>query len=135
MGCLLVLLGTMVSGYLAFAVHWVYGGVAASLISAWILVSRSRANSAERIDSESLHEIFRPTGRSSPTLKRSSRYGYPAWTLIFPSQADFNAAESSGCISAFKAILQSRYAHLGSKDSPFDAERAIDLVYETKDPA
>ncbi|HET6407468.1 MAG TPA: hypothetical protein VFG14_06270 [Chthoniobacteraceae bacterium] len=134
-GCVLVLIGSMVLGYLALAVHWGYGGVAAALIVAWILVGRSRAIAAEQIELESLREIFLPTGRSSPILERSSRYGYPAWTLIFPSKADFDAAESSGCISAFKVFIQSRYAHVGSKDWPFDAERAIEFVYEAKDPA
>jgi hypothetical protein len=129
-GCLIVLIGTCVFGYLAVRVYWTYGCIVALLIPAWILVSRCRARAAGQIDLEALREIFRPTGLLSPILQRSGRYGYPVFTLIFPSKADLDAARASNCIAAFTAFIQSRYAHVGFGGSPFDAEQAVDATYE-----
>jgi hypothetical protein len=129
-GCLIVLIGTCVFGYLAVRVYWAYGCVAALLIPAWILGSRYRARVAGQIDLEALREIFRPSGLPSPILRRSGRHGYPVFTLIFPSKADLESARASNCIAAFKAFIQSRYAHFGFRGNPFDAEQAVDVTYE-----
>jgi hypothetical protein len=129
-GCVIVLIGTCVFGYLAVSVHWVYGGVAAFLVSAWILLGRYRDRVAGQLDQEALQKIFRPSGLSSPILRRSGRYGYPVFTLTFPSKADLDDARASECIAAFKAFIQSRYAHVGFGGSPFDAEQAVEVTYE-----
>jgi hypothetical protein len=134
-GCLIVLIGTCVFGYLAIKVSWAYGCVAALLIPAWILVNRYRARVAGQIDLEALREIFRPTRLLSPILQRGGRYGYPVFTLIFPSKADLEAAKASGCIAAFKAFIQSRYAHVSFGGSPFDAEQAVNAIYEPTNKA
>lgn len=133
-GCLVAFLGACLFGFLGVAVHWTYGGVAVLLISAWLLAARYRAGVAEQIELNQLREVFNATNRPPPTLHRGDRigYGYPTFTLVFPSQADLNAAESSGRIAAFKEFIQARYAHAGSKRRPFDADLAVDVTYKTE---
>jgi hypothetical protein len=130
-GCLLAFLGACFFGFLAVTAHWLYGSVAVLLISAWLWAARYRAGVAEQIELNQLREVFNATNRPLPALHRGGRYGYPAFTLVFRSRADHDAAESSGCIAAFKEFIQARYAHAGSKKKPFDADLAVDVTYET----
>jgi hypothetical protein len=134
-GCLIVLIGICMFVYLAVRVDWAYGCVPALLIPAWILVTRYRARVAGQIDLEALREMFRPTGLPPPILQRSGRHGYLVFTLIFPSKADLDDARASECIGSFKAFIQSRYAHVGFRGNPFDAEQAVDVTYEPTNKA
>lgn len=134
-GCLVALIGTAAFGYLAIKLNWAFGVVSVSQIPIWVFVSRHRANAEMRANLKALQEIIRPTGRAAPTLHRTGSYGYPGFTLIFSSKVDLDAAGRAGCIAAFKAFVQNRYADFGSKDNPFDAERAVAATYETTSEA
>jgi hypothetical protein len=65
-----------------------------------------------------------------PKLVIGGRYGFPAFTLTFATEAALAQAEHAGCIDAFKKKLQVRYADSGTKESPFDAEFAVHLTLE-----
>jgi hypothetical protein len=129
LGCLFVFIGVCVSGYLALSnrVYWI---VVAGLIGGWLLVSRRGQRLRHRRHLEALRAAFGSSERLVPHLEEGNHYGFPAFKLTFASEAELRHAEESGRIAAFKESIQSLYAHVGSKQNPFNAEWAVSATYE-----
>jgi hypothetical protein len=130
LGCLLTLIGICVSGYLALTLHWTYATVGAALICGALLLGQIRLRRERRRLRDVLNAVFAPSGRPVPLLKEGSSYGFPTFTLTFPSEAELRQAEQSGCLAAFKQAIQSLYRHAGCKQMPFDANCAVSATYE-----
>jgi hypothetical protein len=130
LGCLLMLIGLCVSGYLALTLHWTYVTAGAGLICGWLLFWQIRSRRDHRRHLDALNAVFAPSGRPVPSLKEGSSYGFPTFVLTFPSAADLRQAEESGCLAAFKQAIQSLHGHTGGKLIPFDADRAVCATFE-----
>jgi hypothetical protein len=130
LGCMLVLVGTCVTGYLAVTSHWMYAAATAGLIFGWRLVCRIRSSRDRCRHLEALSASFSPSGRPFPRLTEGTSYGFRTFTLTFRSEAELRQAEASGCIAAFKQAIQSLYGHTGGRQNPFDADRAVWATHE-----
>lgn len=128
-GCLTVLVGLSVFGYLAFSSHWAYSVAVAGLIGVgWLIVQVAQRRDHSR-HVEMLGLAFAPSGLPVPQLKDGSSYGFPSFTLTFASEAELRQAEAQGCIAAFKDAVQTVYGHTGSKRNPFSADQAVWATY------
>jgi hypothetical protein len=125
LGCQLTLIGMCVSGYLALTLHWTYATAGAGLICGWLLLGQIRLRRDRRRHLDALDAAFAPSGHPIPSLKEGSSYGFPTFTLTFPSAVELRWAEESGCLAAFKQAIQSLYGHTGCKQIPFDADCAV----------
>jgi hypothetical protein len=130
MGCLLVFLGVCVLIYLAVTSHWQYALGIAGLILFWGLIGRMRERSLRRKLLGALTAACSDCGASIPRLVEDSSYGWPTFELVFPSASELKLAEESGCVAAFKQAVQSLHSHIGDKENPFDAERAVWVTCE-----
>ena len=137
-GCLLVSISMCIFtylctlGYLTLETHWKYPVAVAALISVWMIIRHIGMwrGHRRRRHLELLEAAFAQSGQSAPQLKDGGSYGFPSFTLIFPSEAELRQAQESGCIAAFKNAIQSLYGHMGNKQNPFDAERAVWATYK-----
>ena len=128
-GCLLVLIGVCVFGYLALHSHWLYSAVVAALIGSWMLVCRIRFRRDHRRHCELLTDAFANSGQPTPLLKDGMSYGFPSITLVFSSEDELKQAQESGRIEAFKHTIQLLHKHRGTKRNPFNAECAVWATY------
>jgi hypothetical protein len=130
LGCLLTLIGMCVSGYLALTLHWTYATAGAGLICGWLLFGQTRLRRERRRHRDALNAAFAPSGHPSPHLKEGWSYGFPTFTLTFPSATELRQAVESGCLAAFKQAIQSLYGHTGCKQIPFDADCVVWATHE-----
>jgi hypothetical protein len=79
---------------------------------------------------EILRLAFAETEIAAPQLKQANHYGFPHFSLTFPSEAELKQADLGGCIAAFKQEIQTRYGNTGPKNNPFDIERAVWVTYK-----
>lgn len=129
LGCLLVLIGVCTFGYLAYSSHWAYTFAVVSLIGVGLLIVRIGKRRDHHRHVEVLRLAFAPSGLPVPQFEDGYRYGFPSFTLTFPSEAELKQAEALGCITAFKQAIQTLHGHTGSKRNPFDVNRAIWITY------
>ncbi len=134
LGCLLVLIGVCAFTYLAFHTHWAYSAAAAGLIGGWLLICQIRMRRDHRRHLAALSAAFASSSLPLPRIKQSGSYGFRSFTLTFSTEAELTQAQESGCIAAFKQAIQSLYMHTGSKQNPFDAQRAVWVTYEGWQP-
>jgi hypothetical protein len=130
LGCLAVLIGLGVFGYLAFSSNWAYTLAVAGSIGVGVLIVRIGKKRDHRRNVEALRRAFAPSGLAVPQLEESNSHGFSGFTLTFPSEADLKRADALGCIAAFKQTIQALYGHTGGKQNPFDAELAVAVTYE-----
>ena len=65
-----------------------------------------------------------------PTYEQSYSYGYPSFTVTFPSKTDMQHSDTQRRTKRFKEEIAQCCKDSGSKKYPFDAERAIWFTYE-----
>ncbi len=129
-GCLGVLIGICLFLCLSIILHWAYSfGVAAFIGIGWLHVWLSERRDHHR-HVEILKLAFSQTDVPIPKFKEATSYGFKHFTLTFSSEAELEQAESEGCIAAFKQEIQALYGQSGSKDNPFDIERAVWVTYK-----
>ena len=128
-GCLLVLVAVCVCVWLAFVLSWTYVVCAPCLIGGWLLICYTRSCRDHQRHLDALDDAFSSSGLVVPHLKERNSYGFPSFTLTFPTEDALKRAEELGCISAFKRSLQTLYSHTGSSENPFDADRAVWATY------
>lgn len=135
-GCIAVLLSVTVLVGLAITRNWSYSLVAILLIMGWFKILGIRGQADRKIEQETLEEIFQKAGCPIPVLKRDrgSSYGYPTFTLVFKTKVDYDQAEVAGCIKAYKEFIQSRYAHIGAGQRPFEVDLALDCKLDENVP-
>ena len=103
-------------------------GLLTVLVTAWVLRSRYSHKRLLAAASAELQRAF--TGYDPiPTLKVSYPYGYPAFTLGFASKAESVRAAASGALDRFKRHMQQVCADSGTKERPFNIERAVEFDY------
>ena len=66
----------------------------------------------------------------SPTLKMMFMYGWPAFTITFPTKEARQAAAEQGLDEAFKKAIGKVCGHIRHKDVVFDPEQAVNFTYE-----
>ena len=75
--------------------------------------------------------IFQDFDGAFPSVKESSHYGYPSFTITFASKAELDRAEKEGLVARFIGSIQEIYAKCGTRRNPFSAERAVWATYES----
>ena len=128
-GCLVVLVGVGVFGYLAFSSRWKYSGGIAGLIGSVVFICWIRVKRDDRRHHEALIKAFVEAGLPLPEIKVQNTYGFPFFTLTFESEAALQQPEASGGIASFRQVIQNLYGDIGPKRQPFNAERAIYATY------
>ena len=103
-------------------------GLLTILVTAWVLRSRHNHRRLLAAANGELQRAFAGYD-STPTLKVSYPYGYPAFTLVFASKAESVRAAASGAVDRFKRGMQQVCADSGTKERPFDIERAVEVDY------
>src|SRR5690606_22265853 len=93
---------------LAAVVHDAFGVAVVLLVVAWVCLwrigvkaSMKIGQESRRIEQEVLQEMFEKAGLMVPVLRydRGSSYGYPTFTLVFRTKAEYDRAEAAGYIS------------------------------------
>jgi hypothetical protein len=130
LGCLSVLIGVCVFGYLTFSSHWAYTLAVVGLFGAGVLIIRIGKRRDHLRNIEALRLAFAPSGLAVPQLKDGNSHGFPFFTLTFPSEADLKRADALGCIAAFKQRIQTLYGHTGGKRNPFNVDYAVWATFE-----
>ncbi len=133
-GCLSVLAVILLCVWLAFSSSWTYGLLAACLLVGWLLICRIRLRRDHLSHTAALREAFSVPGITVPKLSERNSYGFPSFTLTFPTEEALKHAEEAGCVAAFKQSLQLLYAHVGGSDNPFEADRAVWATYDGWQP-
>jgi len=116
--------------YLAVTSHWTYSLAIVGLLLFWGLISQIRTRSLHRKDIDALRAAFSAPGMCIPRLEEGGGHGWSTFGLVFASASELKLAEESGCIAAFKQAIQQLHGHEGSKENPFDADRAVWAEYE-----
>jgi hypothetical protein len=133
LGCILVFTGVCALGYLALSRHWGYSIAGVGLLGVGWVIGDIRSKRRHGRVQDAFNTAFALSGRPFPHLEVGSSYGYPTFKLTFTSKAERTNAQDAGCIDAFKHAVQLIYLHYGSKENPFDADRAVWSTYEDKD--
>jgi len=65
-----------------------------------------------------------------PHFEMSSSYGYPAFTVLFKTKPEVQAAEQAGLNAAFLREIDELCKGRGSKTRPFEAKVAVFFAHE-----
>lgn len=128
-GCLLVLIGMVALTILAFTVHLSYLIGAIALIVIYVFLSRRNMKEDHRLFSLVFDNAFESFLGTKPSLLIRNSYGFPQFTITFQSEGDMNLAEADGYLRAFKLGIADLCSHCGSKENPFDVDRAVYSTY------
>lgn len=126
---LVLLVGLCAFGYLTLSSNLAYSFAVVGLLGVgWVIVKMGN-RSAHRRDVEMLRLAFAASGLPVPKLEGGNSYEFRSITLTFSSEAELRQAEALGCIAAFKQAVQMLYMHTGSKQKPFNADKAVWATY------
>ena len=130
LGCLMSAAGAVVLALIGLRLGRAYFIGALVLLVVGLIIDRFAQSYRIRVHERALREVFSGFDGAFPHLTIKSRYSYPAFELVFRSEAEMNQAYSSGRVARFKAALQQLNRHYGSKTQPFDVDKAFTMKWD-----
>ena len=107
--------------------------IAISIAVLLVIVLMVRSTKMRKAREQRCRDAFESVFSDStvrPTYEQGYSYGYPSFTVTFPSKADLQHSETQGRTKRFRDEITQCCEDSGSKKHPFDAERAIWFTYE-----
>ncbi|MEO7098819.1 MAG: hypothetical protein ABI162_05620 [Luteolibacter sp.] len=129
-GCLIVLLAVIALSALSYFSNRTYSWGVAGFLAVWIVISWVMHRREKKRLLCAFEEAFDGFGDSLPTLKNGTSYGFPTFTLKFPTEEALKAAQDGGHLGRFKDSVSELYGHCGSSSRPFDVSLAVWATFE-----
>jgi hypothetical protein len=100
-----------------------------AVVIAWICYGALRRRREQRTYMAAFRSVYGESPQS-PTLKMMSMYGWPLFTITYPTKEARQAAAEQGLDDAFKTAIGKVCGHIRHKDVVFDPDQAVNFTYE-----